>query len=388
MFGLQVLESSSRERGVPRGLGAARALAILILPGVAALPFPAYGKNPGIQFGGTLGFGANTTTRQGNVEEDYELKIEAKSKRWKGFAAMLELRTDEDSRALTIQDTYIDGKFANGESRVRFGRGRRVLGWEYENPTSRRLSIGRTAISDFMSIRGLAGRDFFARYVWTGISSRAEGDLHREEGTLDSLSEGTSSPPSATDSGGAYLRLEDEAPLTLSGAVHYNETADSAVILGGFACPDENWRFGAWVLIQRSQLPTRAMGSWGGVLSSLYQPGRHRVELEFFSGKDPYRSEVELSYGDGRPVSYWASRLAYGYQFGPVLPYFVGSYISRDWNHPEDRTFQRILGLKFFFNPALSISGEFDTTTNVSISDPTSVSYARNEIRIFSRYFF
>lgn len=325
------------------------------------------------QIQGRLGLGAGQV-QEGEIENHFETRLGFKTKRKNGARAYVELRADEGSRDVSLQDSFLDWRNDEKTSRIRAGRGKKILGWEYDYPTSDRLSIRRTLTYDFLANRQLVGRDYFIGYQWTRLPPA------NEESPTSDLDSSVGNP--------AFL-IDPTETLKLGADFHYNESRDSAIILSASTLPSAHLRFGAWASIQwnRGQFDevTRSLSS---MLSALFEIPGHRVAAECYFGDDPYRTQVEHSFGEGRNVRAVSLKGEYGAYLGDFNPYIVGTVLWKDLANRGDRTDERIVGLRYFFSENLNLAGEYLHRENRSTYDTTSESYSYKTFALLGRYYF
>ncbi len=351
----------------------------------------AFAKKDDFKFSGRLGVGlVNSPDENDDFKSDFEMRFQAASKRKQGYKGVLELRGDEGTRTVSIQDAFVDYKNEDKDQRVRFGRGKKILGWQWEYPTAARLTINRTQAYDFLSQRNLTGRDYFASYVWTVKQDEppevtvdeTDADAPEEK---DSISFKTLTDTSYFDPDRMIDPLE-KWKFEIAG--HLNEADDVTLIVSAIRTLNSNLRVGAWLLGGRAQSVTQVQGIWAGTLSALYRQSIHRVEVELFSGADPYRTEINRLYGGGRPVQFAAARANYGLYLARWNPYLSADCVWKDFADRANRAYQGIAGLRYFLTPGLTLTGEGSLLTSLSGNDPTSYPFHDHEVRVLARYFF
>jgi len=336
---------------------------------------------------GRLGIGASSTPAN-ELEHEFEMRLGIETKRKKRVKAVVELRADEDGREATINDAFIDWRNKAKTSRIRGGRGKKILGWEFDYSTADRLSISRSLTYDFLSNRAIVGRDYFVGYQWTKFREVEEAD--EDEGNEGTIEEGRKGSTSDLDSSrGDPTHLIDSTDAWKLGIdFHYNESRDSAFIASATHSLSENLRLGAWAIFQWTRGQYRVSDSTGLMTSVLYQTGIHRAEFEIFYGDDPYRTQVEKMYGPGRNIRVTSVKGGYALNVGPINPYVVGTMFWKDLDHPGDSTREGIFGLRYYLNDDLSFAGECRITKNESSFDTTSEPYLSRIYALLGRYYF
>lgn len=354
-----------------------------ILPAIlsvfAAEAFPsAYAKEE-YNIRGRLGIGAEET-KDDSVADQFEVRLGIRTKRKDRVRGYVEVKADEDDRDVKIHDAYADYKSESGASRIRAGRGKKVIGWEYEYSTADRLTIKRSAAYQYLEDRSLVGRDYFAYYQW---------HLAKKESSDDQNDENGSASYGVDASKGRPLSLIDPSEvLELGIAIHYDEAKNGAVILSAIVTPSPLWRFGLWAGAQGTRDQDGRTDTFNGALSALFQSGVHRAGAELFFGRDPFRTEIEENYGGGRNVAYGAIKAEYGFLHRGWNPFYVATVLWKDLDHRGDRTETQALGLRYYIVETLNFTLEWDRNKNISNFDPTSMPYKHSEVLFMGRYFF
>jgi hypothetical protein len=316
---------------------------------------------------GRIGLGAESDPR-GNVEDNFEVRLGFKTKRRENIRAFIELKANENSRDASVHEAFADYRTADKISRLRAGRGKKILGWEYEYSTRDRLSIHRSLAYQYLADRSSVGRDYFLEYQWRSPSTIVD--------------------PGDEPGPDASLLIEPETRWKLSTSIHYDESKQAAVILSTIFTPNPIWAFGGWVSWQNVRNQFRKSDYLILVLSSLFHSGSHRAAVELFQGSDPYRTEVERFYGSGRGVHFGSIKAEYGFSLGNWNPYLVTTFIARDLAHFGDRTTEGVFGMRFFVSSDLSMAAEFKAVESVADFDLSTLSYDYTSGAFLARYYF
>lgn len=356
---------------------------ILLIAGLEALVSVNAYATKDFKLQGRLGLGAETV-QEGEVENQFEMRLGIKTKRRHGARGYLEIRADEGDREVSVQDAFLDWGNEEESSRIRAGRGKKILGWEYDYSTSDRLSINRSLLYDFLANRQLVGRNYFIGYQWTSVRPAPNGTPQGENELPES---GSSNLDSSMVN--PFIMIDPSERWTLGSSFHYNESRDSAIILSATTSPSPSWRFGGWIEFQwnRGQF-SDTTDSFETMFSVLYQESAHRTAVELFFGDDPYRTQVEKYYGGGRNVRAAGAKAEYGLYFGGFNPYTVATLLFKDVDHYGDRTLEVIGGLRYFFSEGLNLAAEYRHNRSTSAYDTTSEPYSYGTFAVLGRYFF
>jgi len=295
---------------------------------------------------GRLGLGAETLA-SGEVKDLFQLRLNLKTKRKEGVRADIEVKANENSRELSVRDAFADYRTEDENTRVRGGRGKKILGWEYEYPYSDLMSIDHSLVYRFLEDRSIVGRDFFTEYL---------------------------------------RKISENWKLAFS--AHYDESKDSALVLSAVHTPGSLWRFGLWASLQGNLNPFRKTNHLEFTLSTRYEADRHRAELEAFAGGDPYRTEIERFYGNGRRVRFAGFKGEYGLRLDSWNPYLIASLLFKDLDHTGDKSTEGIFGLRYFVTEPFQLAGEWRRVNNTSDFDSSTEPYHSDTFAFIARYYF
>jgi hypothetical protein len=335
------------------------------------------GKKPDFKLQGRLGLGAETNADD-RVEDVFETRLGIRTKRKKGTRVNVEFRADEGSRDVLLNDAFVDYRDKSKNHRLRGGRGKKILGWEYEYPTADRLSIHRSLAYGYLEDRALVGRDYFVSYHWFDrVESEAE---ETEAKTGESDLDSSAANPT--------FMIDPDQKWKLGAAIHYDESKNAAFIFDAIATLGDSWRIGAWTSLQWTRSQHSRLDTIEGVLSGLFQSGKHRAALELMGGGDPSRSLISKFYGGGRTVSFAAAKLEYGAYLGEWNPYALLTRIWRDLAHRTDHSDERVLGIRRYWGEDFSVAAELRSVVSHSEYDLTTVPYQHETVGFVARYFF
>ncbi len=349
---------------------------VLILACSLAIPGWAEEKSAKLKVQGRLGLGAESTALQGKVENLFETRIGIKTKKIENTRAYLEVRADEGSRDVSIQDLFFDYRSDDQRSRVRAGQGKKIIGWEYDLSNSERLSLRRSLTYQYLEDRSVVGRDYFLQYQWRNSDLETE-----SETTADSDLD------TAVVDRNALIDPAEKVRLAL--AFHSTESKDMALIASAIATLTDRFRLGAWAAVHGARNSFHRTDHPQFALSALFQSGIHRGAAEAFMGGDPQRTEMERFYGGGRRVRYAALKGEYALMIlRQWSPYWVHTTLYRDLGQGGDRSQEDVLGLRLYVGNYLQIAGEFRRNENRSETDPASVPHRYDTAGVLARYYF
>jgi hypothetical protein len=344
------------------------------------------GKKADFKMQGRLGLGAETNADD-RVEDVFETRLGIRTKRKKGTRVNVELRADEGSREVLINDAFADYRDKSKTHRVRGGRGKKIMGWEYEYPTADRLSIHRSLAYSYLADRALVGRDYFVSYHWFDRADEPAESSEKDSETEEVEAKTRESDLDSSVANPTFM-IDPDQKWKLGASVHYDESKNAAYILDAIATLGDKWRVGAWLSMQWTRSQHRRLDTLEGVLSALFQSGKHRATAEVFAGGDPSRTLIAKFYGSGRTVSFAAAKLDYGAYFGEWNPYIVLTRLWRDLAHRGDYSDERILGIRRYLGEDFSVAAELRSAVSRSDYDLTTVPYQHETVGFIARYFF
>lgn len=386
-------------------------LRVTLTLGLLGIPLvPAFAAKDPFKMQGRVGLGLEGASSE-DQEKIFDLRLGFQSRRRDRIKANVELRADEDSRDVGINDAFVDYKNEEKTFRIRAGRGKKIMGWEWLYPVSARLSIHRSSVAGYMEDREFVGRDYFAEFLRIARPAGAidesaddnNGKKNSDDKDGDKRSDGispaegmvsardrTAASGDAMDSAfmGPWTVVPQDESWRAGIALHYDESGNSAFIASWIPRLNDHLRFGSWIELQRNITPAAPITTVGGMFSILYVLNEHRAALEWYAGMDPFRSEIERDFGSQKTV--WASslRAEYGYLLGKWSPYVMASFVRRDLRTWDDWTFQPLAGLRYFLLSRLDFAIEYRySNTSVGASRFT-VPEHYSAIGLMGRYYF
>lgn len=251
-------------------------------------------------------------------EPRFEARLQYDTKRYKGIEAVFDVGADAQSRRIELYDAFADYRSPNGSWRAQIGRGKKVLGWEYEDSRIDRLAIERSLAYRFLQSSAMVGRDYF-------VSAR-------------------------------HGRLES--------SVHYDASGQLGTIFAWRARPAEGLEWGTWALLQKDVRSHLGTVTWGAVTGLKGTRQRHRWTAELLGGNDRFQTERELAYGSGARVHFLALKAEYGVRLGAVLPYVQAVALVPDLRTFGRNTLQGLVGVRYGFLDHVVLAGELEGTAH------------------------
>ena len=111
---------------------------------------------------------------------------------------------------------------------------------------------------------------------------------------------------------------------------------------------------------------------WASALSALLDTEHVLVEAELFAGIDPFETEFEKNFGDGRKVAFGAGKLLTGLRLGAEKQYepFLGySNIRHDLEYVRYHSAEYLVGLNYRATTAVTIAGNLNLVSTNSRID-------------------
>lgn len=277
----------------------------------------------------------------------YEAKLKLKTKRSEqGVRAVMSFEGEAGEEAVTLDDAYADWKLGKQQS-LSFGLMEKRLGLEAERSSGERVTIKHTPLYDKL-------RDF--AYVGRALQVKYEQE---------------------TDGGGSFAVALGHAN---SYDVFLTAHAERTLV--------KDWmRGGVWALAQSDRIDNGYQRVFGLAAALWSEHAAVDYELELMAGTDPYESEYEAHYGDGKKVVYTGAKLLAGYRFtvaeAAVLePFVTGTYVLHDTGEKDRAGWQRLAGLNLTLHERLRlalnagvVSGYGKPSSLTSLSERTLVSF-------------
>jgi len=240
-----------------------------------------------------------------------EVQVKLKTKRRARTRAVVKVEGRYYERTLSIMDAYLDHA-VNPGLHLRLGIDKKTLGLEYQESSSRRLTLHRSHVYQELETLGLAGRQLELRVLTRPDSGQS----------------------------GFYADLT----LGMDGSRNQNALGSLRYRWGSFG-------WGSWGLIERHRIEHTYLPVWAAVCSSWIDTGSIRVATEFFAGVDAFATEFERTLGDAHTVVFYGPRGEFALRFAlteqwSLEPFVQGSLLARDAREPSrGHQAQGLLGL-------------------------------------------
>lgn len=302
---------------------------------------------------GRLDFGIRDGLKESS-DEIYDLEIDLETKRKNGNKLVMEFESNSETNQFILLEGYVDRELEN-ENRFLFGKGKKILGFEYENPTRKRLAVSRSLMYQFVEDFAFVGYDYFAAYEWR---------------VADPSKEGSTKEVSRV-------------------SLHSNQSEDFGIIYSHNFTPFSEWRNMIWTLLQADKARRDYQLVGMIVAGSEKRTDTEHITFEIFYGKDPAQSEFERDFDNKEDVFFAGAKAEYGLLVAEDLfPYTQVTYLAQRLDESGYDLLQALLGLRYILDEDLSVAFEFDGLQSSSRSNPWSKNWDQSEFKIELRYHF
>ena len=330
------------------------ATGFFFLPGTPGLAGEGGGKKPGVKIKGRVSTGFESKAFK-KGESEWDVKLRFKTKRHHDTRAIAVLRgKSDDVDGVYVQDAWIDHKTGK-KRRLQIGLNKKKLGTEYQFGEQERLTIRRSMLYQKLEVFAYVGREQSVRYVAKADPDKNEWGYEVSAGYAESL----------------------DGDLML----HLHRPLDQG-----------SWNFGSWFLLQWDRINETRQTVWASVFSLWSREEPHHWEAELMAGQDPFDSELEKSYGDGKNVYYYGAKAQYGYRIDlgderAIEPLGLTSWVVHDEEYPSYNTLQVLVGVRYHvadnFRVALNLDG-VGTNSKIDTDDRSyDESSAAFEVQLF-----
>lgn len=290
-----------------------------------------------------------------NGRSYYDAEIEFETKRKQGTRAVTSFRAKSKDTAVVLEDAYIDHKIEDGES-LYVGQTKKRLGLEYHKKDSERLTIERSPVYQKLEEFAFVGREMTIRW--------------EQEPDLKAGERGYQASVGYSESIDANVILHTEQPFS-----------------GG------DFSAGAWLLLQSDRIDAGRQLVYATILSLWTNLDDHRFQFELVGGKDPFMSEYERAFGDGKPVHFAAAKAQYGLGIKTAAdnllePLVQTSVVTHDLETPGYNTIQLLIGFNYWMSDALRVAFNIEGIGTNSPLDLKTRAYNDSNARIEATYYF
>jgi hypothetical protein len=102
--------------------------------------------------------------------------------------------------------------------------------------------------------------------------------------------------------------------------------------------------------------------------------------MEAMVGQDPFESEFEKSFGDGKNVYFTGGKFLYGHRFGRIEPVIVSSLLVPDLEVFDINTIQLLLGFNYYAASMLRLGLNGDLLLATSSENQDERTYAGSNV--------
>lgn len=297
---------------------------ILMLGSFAAL----YGqKKP--ELSGWIRTGLAKVYEEREGESFYAAKLQYEIDLGKNLEAQIDLRGASTRHEIELREAYFTADLGTGLN-LDFGQHKKRFGLEYQKSKENLRTLERTLVYRYLETFGFAGRELNLRYYRTS--------------------------------------KEDKRRSGYSLSLGYNEAHDVNLIarwqrlraLGSFA-------LGVNGIVQRDKMDNGAQFVSGFGLDLARDTEAQHVELEALVGHDPFQSEFEKVFGEGRRVYFAGGKILYAHRFAlskttarAFEPVAVASVLAKDIDQRDRNTIELLAGANYWFSPHARLSANAD----------------------------
>lgn len=313
----------------------------LILFGVNAAPVFSQAKTT---ISGWLRAGTEYVYNNRFRENFYRAKVQFNVKVDKNLEAQIDIRNESADHELELREAFFTVDLGKAEG-LDFGQSKKQFGTEFQKSKEKLLTAERTLLYRYLEPFGFVGRDVSFRYY-----RKARDDVRRSGMSL-------------------ALGFSEDHNLTAIGRTTRLRT------LGSFA-------MGASGLVQLDKIAGGSQTVWALGGEMLRDTEKHHVEIEAMIGQDPFSSEFEKSFGDGKNVYFGGGKILYGHYFtkSRLEPVLVSSLLVPDLNTFDRNTVQLLVGLNYYAAAALRLALNGDLRLATSAKNQDERTYAGSNV--------
>jgi len=277
-------------------------------------------------------------------ENFYRGKVQFNVKADKNLEAQIDIRGESDTHEMELREAFLTVDLGKAEA-LDFGQNEKRFGVEFQKPKEKLLTAERTLLYRYLEPFGFVGRDVNFRYY-----RKAKPDGRRRGISLG-------------------LGYSEDHNVT---AVGHSTRLNT---IGSFA-------LGASGVVQIDKIAGGSQTAWalGGEL--LRDTEKHHVEIEAMIGQDPFESEFEKSFGDGKNVYFGGGKILYGHYFtkSRLEPVVVSSLLVPDLDAFEVNTIEFLVGLNYYAASSLRIGLNGDLLLKTSAKNQDERTYAGSNV--------
>ncbi len=271
----------------------------------------------GVSFNAHAGLGGNVEVgvdveNANNTEVDVNAELKYRSKRSKGFRAIVEAKASAVERDFHLKDVVVDYRYSK-KLHISLGYSKKVLGVEYEDGKRKRIPIHRSLPYRKMESLGLVGRQ---------LNLRVDLELGKKR-----------------------HRTDISAALGGDNSRDYNLQLSLKKARG-------NLGLGVWGLLERHRIDKGFIPVFSEVLALWYESESGRVLLEAIHGVDAIRTEYQSHLGNDRTVHFVSPRLDLARfvavtENTQIVPFVQMGVVFDDLNNPDENSLLFTAGTRF-----------------------------------------
>jgi hypothetical protein len=277
-------------------------------------------------------------------ENFYRGKVQFNFKVDKNLEAQIDIRGESEEHAMELREAFFTADLGKAVG-LDFGQGKKRFGLEFQKSRENLLTNERTLIYQHLEPFGFVGRDVNLRYY-----RKAKPDGRRHGISLS-------------------LGYSEDHNVTVVG--HWTRLNT----IGSFA-------LGASSVVQIDKIAGGSQTVWALGAELLRDAAKHHVEIEAVTGQDPFRSEFEKSFGDGKNVYFFGGKILYGHYFkkSRLEPVLVYSLLVPDLDTFDINTVEFLAGLNYYAASALRIGLNGDLLLATSATNQDERTYAGSKV--------
>ena len=266
--------------------------------------------------------------KNGRSKTEAELKIETDRK--DGVKAVLDFEVSNVDPEVQLEEIYIDKKIDSGNKFI-LGVTKKILGLEYLRSDRKRLPISRTLIYRKLETFAFVGRETTLRY-----------ESDDESSTYFTFSAG-------------YAASLD---YNIMGLVKSDIGKDLSFLWTG--------------LVQSDKITNSRQMVWATTFSLLLDSDTMLAEAELITGQDPFESDFEKTFANGRKVVFAGAKFLYGLKLGDqgnYQPFVSFSNVRHDLDFIRYYSDEYLFGLEYRATKLLSFAANLNLVSTNSRVD-------------------
>lgn len=264
----------------------------------------------------------------------------------KGYISLIKETNQPD---ITLKECYIRGKL-DEDNTLDFGFAKKPFGLNYYLSENERKTIKSSRIYEKLESFGYIGDESTLRVFQNT-------DKERSFGYLFSLG--------------------------------YDESLESNLIFSLYKDSDQgDPNFGFWFLLQSDRINNKRVNVWSLALAVWSHSNTATYEVEVIGGVDPFDSEYNELFADGRKVYFAGISTLYSYKFDLLEPLLQLTYLLHDDGHKGYDTYEILSGINYHFSSNFKLALNMTETATNSKEALGERSYDESYISLQARLYF